>query len=183
MRQRHLAHCLSAFVALSAIAAALPCAAAQAPASAARSLDWLAGRWDVRQSFWTDAARPPAVDAGSAVFTPVLEGRHLRQELAIASATPFHGLGYLGYDDAAGRFDSLWMDVNFGGVVIAHGDCSADGRACTFRGAMSGAHGGAPVPVREVLQAADADHFSYAYYERHDGKEMLTVKLEYSRAQ
>ncbi|MBD8872507.1 DUF1579 family protein [Rhodanobacter sp. DHB23] len=182
MRQRSLFRSLSAFIAMVAITGAAPFAAvAQQPAPAAHGLNWLVGNWNVRQSFWSDAAKAPAIDTGSAVFTSVLEGRHLRQDLAIASAKPFHGLGYLGYDDAASRYDSLWMDVNFGGVVIAHGDCSADGRNCTFRGAMSGAHGGAPVPVREVLEASDADHFSYAYYERHDGKEMLTVRLEYSR--
>lgn len=182
MRQRRLSRCLSTFAALAITVGVAPCVvAAQQPVSAAHSLDWLTGRWSVRQSFWTDAAKPPAIDTGSAVFTSVLEGRHLRQDLTITSARPFHGLGYLGYDDAAGRFDSLWMDVNFGGVVLAHGDCDASWRNCTFLGTMSDAHGGAPVPVREVMQIDDADHFSYAYYERHGGRETLTVKLDYVR--
>ncbi|MDO1527860.1 DUF1579 family protein [Fulvimonas sp. R45] len=185
MRQRRL---LS--LALVLTAGAFACAGAAitktgpAPAGGhaapAQRLDWLAGRWNVRQSFWTDPARAPAVDTGTAVFTRVLEGRHLRQEVWIDSAKPFHGLGYLGYDAAAHRYDSLWMDVNFGGVVIAHGDCDPAGRACTFLGAVPGAHGSG-VPVREVLQVADADHFSYAYYERHAGREVLTVKLDYAR--
>jgi hypothetical protein len=189
MRQRRLSRCLSIAVALVAggaplcvVAAAETAALAPAAAhdAAARRLDWLAGRWSVRQSFWTDPAKAPAVDTGTAVFARVLEGRHLRQELRIDAAKPFHGLGYLGYDEAAGRYDSLWMDVNFGGLVLARGDCRADGRSCTFLGAMSGAHG-ATVPVREVMEATDADHFSYAYYERHDGREALTVKLDYTR--
>jgi hypothetical protein len=182
MRQRRLFSCLSVCIAVVAMAGVAPCAVAvQPPVSVAHSLDWLAGRWNVRQSFWTDAAKPPAIDTGSAVFTSVLEGRHLRQELTIASAKPFHGLGYLGYDDAAGRFDSLWMDVNFGGVMLAHGECDAGRRSCTFLGTMPGTHGDVPVPVREVMQIDDADHFSYAYYERHGGREVLTVKLDYVR--
>lgn len=187
MHQRHLSPLVLALVAAGASLCAVATAAETVQAIAghhattpAQRLDWLAGRWTVRQSYWTDPGKAPAVDAGTAVFTPVLEGRHLRQELQIDSARPFHGLGYLGYDAAAKRYDSLWMDVNFGGVVIAHGDCDPAGRSCTFLGTMSGAKASS-VPVREVLQAADADHFSYAYYERHEGREVLTVKLDYAR--
>lgn len=85
-------------------------------------LDALAGQWTVRQSMWPDPARPPVVDRGEATLTPVLGGRHLRQELRIDSPKgAFHGLGYLGFDDAAQRYDSLWMDVNFNGMILAHG--------------------------------------------------------------
>lgn len=160
---------------------AAPAVSAPARLAPAHRLDWLVGHWSVRQSFWTDPAKAPAIDTGSAVFTAVLDGRHLRQDLRIDSAKPFRGLGYLGYDEAAGRYDSLWMDVNFGGVVVAHGSCEASGHACRFLGAMSGKHG-AVVPVREVMEIADADHFSYAYYERRDGREALTVRLDYTRA-
>ena len=185
MHQRRLSSLVLALVAAGAPLCAVATAPKSAPAIAghatpAQRLDWLAGRWSVRQSFWADPAKAPAIDTGTAVFTRVLEGRHLRQELQIDSARPFHGLGYLGYDAAADRYDSLWMDVNFGGVVIAHGDCDPAGRSCTFLGTMSGAKA-STVPVREVLQASDADHFSYAYYERHDGRVVLTVKLDYAR--
>lgn len=186
MPLRRLPACFFIAMALMAAACVAPSASAAdatpttSPSAPAHRLDWLAGRWSVRQSFWADPAKAPAVDGGSAVFAAVLGGQHLRQELQIDSAKPFRGLGYFGYDAAAGRYDSLWMDVNFGGVVVAHGDCRPDGRACTFHGAMAGAHG-ASVPVREELRAQDADHFSYAYYERHAGREALTVKLEYTR--
>lgn len=186
MPLRRLPACFLIAMALLAAAWVAPSASAAdatpatSPGAPAHRLDWLAGRWSVRQSFWDDPAKAPAVDTGSAVFTAVLDGRHLRQDLRIDSTKPFHGLGYLGYDEAAGRYDSLWMDVNFGGVVMAHGDCRPDGGACTFHGAMAGARG-ASVPVREELRAQDADHFSYAYYERHAGREALTVKLEYTR--
>ncbi|MEW9570823.1 DUF1579 family protein [Rhodanobacter sp. Si-c] len=186
MPLRRLSSCLPIAVALMAAACVAPSASAAdatpttSTSAPAHRLDWLAGRWSVRQSFWADSAKAPTIDSGSAVFTAVLGGQHLRQELQIDSVKPFRGLGYFGYDAAAGRYDSLWMDVNFGGVVVAHGDCEANGRVCSFRGAMSGQRG-ATVPVREVMEITDADHFSYAYYERHDGREALTVKLEYTR--
>lgn len=182
--ERRLAMCLCVTIALfatSSVSLSAPASSVTKAGNApAQRLDWLVGNWSVHQSFWTDTSKAPTIDTGSAVFSSVLSGRHLRQELRIDSAKPFHGLGYLGYDAGASRYDSLWMDVNFGGVVVAHGNCTAEGRACTFLGEMSGAHG-ASVPVREELQAKDANHFSYAYYESHAGKEVLTVKLDYTR--
>lgn len=149
-----------------------------------RRLDWLAGQWTVRQSMWTDPAKPPAVDNGSAAFTAVLGGRHLRQDLRVDSAgKPFEGLGYIGYDNATGKYDSLWMDVNFTGMIMAHGDYDAVKRTYTFTGAVPDpALGGAMSPLREVMQVRDADHFVYEYYERHGGREALVIRLEYTRA-
>lgn len=165
-------------------------AASLAPSSAPRPaqaelarLATLQGRWSVRQSLWTDPAGPPAIDQGTATFTAVLGGRHLRQELRIdASGKPFQGLGYLGYDDASGQYDSIWMDVNFGGVIVAHGSYDPARKAYTFDGSVADPkRHGARSPLREVLRMKDADHFTCEYYERHAGREALAVRLEYAR--
>jgi hypothetical protein len=140
----------------------------------------LAGEWTVRQSFWTAPGTAPKVDAGSASFTVVL-GRQLRQTLRIPDpAKPFEGLGYIGYDNATGRYFSTWMDVNFPGLIVAEGGRDASG-VYEFRGSMAVGKGKPAIAVREVLRVADADHFTYEYFEPRDGKEMLTVRLEYSR--
>jgi len=142
----------------------------------------LAGRWTVRQTLWTASDKPPAVDEGTAVFTIVLAGHHLRQELRVDSATPFEGLGYIGYDEAMGRYDSVWMDVNFGGVILAHGDYAPARATYTFVGAVPDpAKRGGTMPLREVMHVADADHVTYDYYETHGDKEALAVRLEYTR--
>ncbi|KRE96791.1 hypothetical protein ASG87_15835 [Frateuria sp. Soil773] len=198
MRKRSLAT-LSTIAAL-ALACALPASAAPGPADAPkaaaaspssgepgpqhRQLGRLAGHWNVRQSLWTDPARPPAVDQGHAVFAMVLGGRHLRQELRIDSAgKPFEGLGYIGYDNASGKYDVLWMDVNFTGLVQAQGGYDAATQTYTFLGAVPDpAKSGATTPLRQVVHIQDADHFTSEYYERHGGREMLAVKLEYTRA-
>lgn len=111
------------------------------------------------------------------------DGRHLRQELRVDEpGKPSQGLGYLGYDDAAGTSDSLWMDVNFNGVILARGSYDAAPQAYTFRGAAPDP--GRPattIALREVMRLRDADHFTKAYYERHASKEALAVRLEYTR--
>jgi hypothetical protein len=165
---------------LAVAAAALASPGAIAADAPQPVLDRLAGHWTVRQTLWAGQAGAPAVDRGSATFTPVLGGRHLRQELRIDSATPFEGLGYVGRAQPGG-YESLWMDVNFDGVAIARGDYDAAAHAFTFHGEGPDASG-ARVPLREVLQVIDADHFTFEYYERHGDREDLAVRLEYARA-
>ncbi|MGN2246406.1 DUF1579 family protein [Frateuria sp. GZRR35] len=146
-------------------------------------LNALAGRWDVRQSMWSDPARPPAVDRGEAILTPVLGGRHLRQDLRIDSPKgTFRGLGYLGYDQATHQYESLWMDVNFTGMIRARGTYDPAHRTYELTGAVPDPnHAGATLRLREVMHVQDADHFTYEYYEPHGGRQMLAVRLEYTR--
>ncbi|WP_116091670.1 DUF1579 family protein [Sphingomonas crusticola] len=143
-------------------------------------LTGLSGPWSVRQSFWAAPGAAPKVDQGKAEFAMVLRQQHLRQKLHIADGTDFEGLGYIGYDTASARFFTIWMDVNFPGMVVAHGGYDAAAKAYIFRGTMAAAGGGA-IPVREVMRLTDRDHFTYEYFETHDGREALTVRLEYTR--
>ena len=143
----------------------------------------LAGHWSVKQTLWTAPGQPPAIDQGDADFTMVLDGRHLRQDLHIAAKDkPFEGLGYIGYDTAAKAYFSTWMDVNFTGFIVAKGDYDAAARRYTFRGQVpDSAHPGATIALREVMSVRDDDHFTYAYFETHDGQEAQAVQLEYTR--
>lgn len=142
----------------------------------------LAGHWVVRQSIYPETGSSPVIDHGTADFAMVLGGRHLRQKLRIASSKPFEGLGYIGYDDATGKYGSSWMDTNFGGIILAHGGYDAANRTWVFTGEMAGKDG-TPVPVREVMHVDDDDHFLYQYYETRHGKEALAVNLEYTRSE
>jgi hypothetical protein len=112
----------------------------------------------------------------------VLGGRHLRQDLRIDSAVkPFEALGYIGYDNLAGRYYSSWMDINFTGVIMAYGDYDAASHTYTFLGTLPGPAASEPVPLRGELKVVDANHFVYDFYERHDGTEALAVRLDYLR--
>jgi hypothetical protein len=140
----------------------------------------LAGRWQVRQRLWPRPGQAPQVDAGVATFTPVLGGRHLRQELRIDSRPPFQGLGYIGYDTATRRYFTTWMDVNFTGLLVMQGDFDPARTTYRFRGEMADAQGDA-VPTREELQLVDDRHFVARFFETRNGVETLVVQLEYSR--
>lgn len=161
---------------LAALALVAGVARAEAPDPQHVALAALAGTWDVTQSFYASPGAQPAIDKGSADFAMVLNGRHLRQSLHIASKVPFEGLGYIGYDPAAGHWFSTWMDVNFSGLIVAWGDHDDATDTYSFTGTMAGA-----IPLREVLHISDKDHFRYDYYETRNGRESLAVRLDYAR--
>jgi hypothetical protein len=148
-----------------------------------RELATLAGTWSVKQSFWKAPGQAAKIDQGTADLAMVLNQRHLRQTLHIADGTNFEGLGYIGYDNVSGEFFSTWMDVNFPGLIVAHGGFDGTAKAYVFRGSMaSSTRGAADIPVKEIMTITDHDHFKYEYFETRNGLELLTVRLEYSRS-
>ena len=145
-----------------------------------RRLNTLTGLWNVKQSLWLVPGQPPQIDTGTALFTPVLGGRHQQQDLRINSGAPFQGLGYIGYDNATGTYFSSWMDINFTGVLLLYGDYDAGTRVYRFSGEMPDKDG-KPIPTREELKVSDGNHLLVRYYETRRGREDLVVELEYSR--
>lgn len=160
-----------------------PCSAASVTtgegARESQRLGELAGLWNVRQSLWLTPG-PPQQDTGTAMFSVVLAGRALQQDLRIGSATPFQGLGFTGYDVGTQSYFTSWMDVNPGGVLVLHGDYDESTRTYRFSGAMSSADG-AKVPTREELRIVDSRHLIARYFEVRNGIETMVVELSYSR--
>jgi hypothetical protein len=165
---------------LLAVAAITPATAAGATDPEHQRLAELAGLWNVKQSLWLDARKPAQVDAGTAVFSMVLDGRQLQQDLRVASGTPFQGIGYTGYDTTARAYFTSWMDVNLSGILVLRGAYDAGARTYRLRGEMSG-EDGQQIPTREELRVIDANHFVTRYFETRNGREALVVELDYSR--
>jgi|GEM_PF-3683255 len=145
----------------------------------AQRLAALAGTWQVEQQFWSDPDAAPKVDQGEAVLQNVLGNRHLEQRLRIDATPVFEGRGFTGLDEATGHWYSSWMDTNFNGVLLLHGDFEASSNSLVFRGQMIQA--AKPVAVREVLHFVDGDHFTVDYFEDHGGREAHMVALSYRR--
>lgn len=161
-------------------APAPPANAAAAVGDEHRRLAALAGSWNVKQSLWLDDAKVPQVDAGTAVFTAVLGGRHLQQDLRVRSNPPFQGLGFTGYDTVTRQYYTSWMDIHFTGVLWLHGDYDAAARVYRFSGAMPAADGES-VPTREELRILDSRHVVARFFETRHGRESLVVELDYTR--
>jgi len=168
-----------ALAAFGAFAQTPPTASALDTAEHGR-LDDFVGLWNVRQSLWLEAGKPPQVDAGTAVFTMVLGGRQLQQDLRVSSRAPFQALGYTGYDPATHAYVATWMDVHLNEAIVLRGDYDTSSRTFRFNGQML-AEDGHRIPTREERRAVDAKHFTVRYFETRNGIESLVVELAYAR--
>jgi len=153
-------------------------------AQQAQLADHFAGTWTAKQSMWMDPAGEPMVGTGRAVSTAMFGGRHIRMEFeGEAMGEPFNGLGLTGYDNTLGRYYSSWIDSMGTGIMLAYGEYDAASTTYTFRTEMADPmNPGSKIPMRNVIRIIDADHHVFDMHETHDGKEIRTMMIEYSRA-
>lgn len=157
--------------------------AATPGAEHAQLAEHFAGNWNVAMTFWMDAESPPMTETGSATITAVLGGRQLRQDFKGAfMGMPFEGTGMSGYDNVRKRYTASWNDNMSTSTMLSYGDYDAATSTYTYTSEMADPmHDGAMIPVREVVKIVDADHHVMEMFEPKDGKEVRTMRLEYTR--
>jgi hypothetical protein len=143
-----------------------------------------AGTWDTKMTSWMDPSAKPMTETGKSVNTAVLGGRQLRMDYTgMFMGQPFEGVGYSGYDNVTGKYFSTWSDNMSTGLFVSHGDYDPASKSYTYSAQMPDPmHGGALVPIREVVRIVDADHVNFEMYETRDGKERKSMQIEYVRA-
>ncbi len=142
------------------------------------------GSWTTEQTLWMDADTPPIVETGKAVFTPVFGGRQVRLDFTgSVMGQPFEGVGYNGYDNTSGKYTSSWSDNMSTGMMMTAGDYDAASKTYTYVGQMPDMmKPGSMIDIRETLRVVDADHMVMEMFEPHDGKEVRTMQIDYTRA-
>jgi hypothetical protein len=149
----------------------------------ARLAEHFVGTWNVAMTFWMDPDAPPMTESGTATTTAMFGGRQLRQDFkGTFMGAPFEGTGMSGYDNVRKRYTSSWADNMSTSTMLTYGDYDAATNTYTFKGEMADPmKAGAMIPVRETVQVIDADHHVMEMFEPKDGKEVRTMRLEYTR--
>jgi hypothetical protein len=150
----------------------------------AQLAEHFAGAWDTRQTMWMDATTPPMTETGKSVDTAVLGGRQVHTDFTSTfMGQPYQGVGFVGYDNVRGKYTSTWSDNMSTGVMVSDGEYDPATKTYTFRGEMGDPmKEGAMLPIRETVRIVDADHHVMEMFEPHDGKEIRTMQIEYTRA-
>jgi len=145
--------------------------------------DHFVGTWDTRQSMWMDHNAPPVIETGKAVFTSTLGGRQVRMDFnGSFMGQGFEGVGYSGYDNSGGKYTSSWMDNMSTAVMNSSGDYDAGTQTYTYVGQLPDMmKPGSTTTVRETVRIVDADNFVMQMFEPHDGKEVRTMQIDYTR--
>jgi hypothetical protein len=150
----------------------------------AQLAEHFAGTWDTKQTMWMDPSAPPMTETGKSVDTAVLGGRQVQTAFTSQfMGQPFHGIGFMGYDNVRGKFTSSWVDDMSTGMMASDGDYDPATKTYTFTGEMADPmNNGALLKIRETVRIVDADHHVMEMFEPRDGKEVRTMQIEYARA-
>ncbi len=99
-----------------------------------------AGNWIVEEKCWMTGAE--TTSKGKAVFTPLLDGRFLRQEYqGEFMGQPFHGIGLSGFNNATRKFEDVWIGSNCTSITFMTGTETETGKAWAFTGTCAGPGG------------------------------------------
>ena len=150
-----------------------------------RLLQYFAGRWHESIRVWITPAGPPLRSTGIARLRAALGGRFIEMRHVGSMAGQTHrSIGYLGFDNVAGRYTHVGMDDGWTGTWMAQGHYDDANRTYTFTGAMDDpTRPGMAVAVREVLRITGPLSFVLEWHETRDGKETRTLRIDYTRLQ
>lgn len=96
------------------------------------------GEWKVSQKFWTLPGSDPMETEGTAVGEMIMGGRYLvMNHLGNVMGMPFEGMSIEGYDNAAEKFVSVWIDNLGTGFAYAEGNYDAETGILTYEGSMT----------------------------------------------
>ncbi len=157
---------------------------ASSPGEHHKHLDAMRGSWQTTVSMWQSPDQAePTVTTGTSVFEWVLGGRYLRQDFkGTFMDMPFEGLGYTGYDNAAGHYVAIWMD-NFGtGMATETGKCDGEGQEYKFTGSYVDPITGSEQKTRSLHRSDGPDRRVVVTYGLGpDGKEFKMMEIVYTR--
>jgi hypothetical protein len=95
--------------------------------------------------------------------------------------TPFHGRGFDGYDPAARKHVSVWVDSMLTRPMFLEGTFNKETKTLTMTADGTGMDG-KPAKFKSQTQFPDDDHHTFTLYViTPDGKEEKMVTIEYAR--
>lgn len=141
------------------------------------------GEWNAEITHWADPSAPPQKAKGTESCKMVMDGRYLKISFqGEFMGEPFNGLGFMGYDNAKKEFFSTWIDDMGTGVMIVRGTAPGeDNNTLEMKGTMVDPMTGNDLNIREVISRVDENTRTMEMFMEHNGMEMKTMEIKYSR--
>lgn len=143
------------------------------------------GTWTGTNTMWMAPGAEPMKSACTAKATSVMDGRYVKWDFSgeIPGMGPFTGLGYTGYDNAAGKFVSTWMDNHSTGIMRGTGEMSNNGNTLTWNYEYFCPIRKSMATMREVQTFKGDDTITMEMFgaDPKSGKEYQMMKIEMKR--
>ncbi|GLH65839.1 DUF1579 domain-containing protein [Geothrix edaphica] len=156
---------------------------AATPGSNHKLLAGLTGQWTFATKMWMEPGAPPEMSTGSAVYTPLMDGRFIQGEYTgTFGGMAFQGLGLTGYDNVARHFTATWADNMGTAIMLMTGTYDPTSKTFTYKGDMDDMmKPGTKVKVRQTVKILSDDSHVMEWYESRGGKEIKTMEITYTR--
>jgi len=153
------------------------------PGPSHKVLDAKVGKWSAKVKMISPDS-PPTESAGTSEVKWIMDGRYLQDTYTgDFMGQPFHGMGTTGFDIMKKKYVGTWIDSMSTAIAMSEGTYDAAKKTFTYSGESPDPMAGKYVKSRTVETWTDADHWTMQYYSPGpDGKELMSMEIQYSRA-
>ncbi len=158
-----------------------------APGEHHKNYDTMVGKWNIVSKYRWSPEAPWQESKSQCESSWILGGRFLQSKVKGDAMPPmdmeFEGFGLLGYDNAKQKHTSFWAD-NYGTMMMmAEGDCSADGKEFTFSSTYDDPMTGSKTTMKTLYKIKSADEYVMEFHQPGpDGKDFVMMELTCMRA-
>lgn len=146
-----------------------------------KALQPLVGSWNTRAKLWLGGPKPEQV-TGHAEVKSILGGRFVEEHYdTVILGKPFAGQGVLGYDTRAKKYVATWIDTWGTWITVEAGGADATLKKLTLTAEDYDVATGKTRPLKFVYDLDGNDHHVMRVYETIEGKETLTMEIDYRR--
>jgi len=143
----------------------------------------MVGEWNAVSTFWAAPDTEAMTFNGTAHFSSAMGGRFVMQEHAgEIMGEKFKGLGFFGYNNGAGRFESFWIDNESTLMLMSQGTQQSDG-SIEWKGTYVDPMNGAERISRSVTRFNADGTMTYEMFENGvNGQEFKALEVKYTRS-
>jgi len=150
-----------------------------------KALGDIVGKWNFNMKWWQTPEAKPQESKGTASNKWIFGGRFVQQDAkSKMGGQKFEGVGYTGYDNVKGEYQSVWMDNMSTGMMISNGSRDTASNTLTESGTFACPMTGDKAKwFRNELKIVDKNEHVFAMFAKTaDGKEYKTMEITYKRA-
>jgi hypothetical protein len=143
------------------------------------------GKWNLTATWWTEPGADPQVSTGTSECKWILGGRYVQENITgEMGGSPFHGLGFTGYDNFKQKYFSFWIDDMSTSYMTSEGTADSTGKVFTFGGTYEDPMTGEMnKKFKGVTRIIDNNNQLYEMYDYDaNGNEWKSFEVKYTRA-
>ena len=156
---------------------------AMIPGEGQKKLAPMIGTFDVKIRTWVSPASQPVESTGTMISAWVLEGRYVQSMLSgQVGGEPFHGIGYIGYDNVEKVYQTAWMDTGSTGMTWYKGNLDASGKSAIMKASVANpiTAKSTPLELRLTIEG-DSGHVTEIWGKGLGAKMFKLMELRYTK--